>query len=88
MVDLERLERSPVGAASTTLPILIAMTALILVGGQAHAAGPPNLRDLLFGRHGDESSRGADAPGRLSFSIAPAPPPRCCSLTAIRKSGR
>jgi hypothetical protein len=62
MVDLERLERSPVGAASTTLPILIAMTALILVGGQAHAAGPPNLRDLLFGRHGDESSRGADAP--------------------------
>jgi hypothetical protein len=32
------------------------MSALLLIGGRAHAAPPLNLRDLLFGRHANESS--------------------------------
>jgi len=56
MVEPERLERRPAGAASTTLLILIAMSALMLIGGQAYAAEPPNLRDLLFGRHTNDAS--------------------------------
>jgi hypothetical protein len=62
MVDLERFEQRPVGAASTTLLILIAMSALILIGGKAHAAEPPNLRDLLFGHHANDSSPSAALP--------------------------
>jgi hypothetical protein len=33
-----------------------------LVDGRAYAAAPPNLRDLLFGRHTDDSLRSADTP--------------------------
>ena len=62
MVDPERLERRPVGAASATLLILIAVSALVSIGGRAHAAGAPNLRDLLFGRHGDVSVPSAETP--------------------------
>jgi hypothetical protein len=62
MVDLERLERRLVGATSTSLLILIAMSALILIGGRADAAAPPNLRDLLFGHHGPDASPSAALP--------------------------
>ncbi len=62
MAQLERLEPRPAGAASTTLLILIAMSALILIGGRAHAAAAPNLRDLLFGRHPNDSSTSAGFP--------------------------
>ncbi len=62
MAELERLERRSGGTGSTTLLILIAMSALILAGGQAYAAGPPNLRDLLFGRHANDASPNAGFP--------------------------
>jgi hypothetical protein len=45
-----------------TLLVLIAMSALMLIGGRAHAAAPPNLRDLLFGRHPNDSSPSAGFP--------------------------
>jgi hypothetical protein len=67
MVDLERFERRPVGASSTTWLMLIAMAALILIGGQAYAAEPPNLRDLLFGRHASESSPSGGLPAVARF---------------------
>jgi hypothetical protein len=62
MADLERLKPRPAGAASTTLLIPIAMSALMLIGGQAHAAEPLNLRDLLFGRHANDASPNAGFP--------------------------
>jgi len=62
MADLERFEQRPVRAASKTVLILIAMMALVLIRGHAHAAAPPNLRDLLFGRHASDSSPSADLP--------------------------
>jgi len=62
MADLERLELRPAGAASTTLWILIAMLALAQIGGQARAAAPPNLRDLLFGHNANDSSPSANIP--------------------------
>jgi hypothetical protein len=62
MAELERLEQGPAGAASLALRTLIAMSALILMGGRAHAGAPVNLRDLLFGRNANESSTGAGLP--------------------------
>jgi hypothetical protein len=62
MVDLERFERRPAGAAWTNLLIPIAMSALMLLCGQTYAAEPPNLRDLLFGRHPNDSSANAGFP--------------------------
>jgi hypothetical protein len=44
------------------LLVLLAITALSPVGGQAYAAAPPNLRDLLFGRHADDSLRSTEPP--------------------------
>jgi hypothetical protein len=38
------------------------MSALMLIGGQVHAAEPPNLRDLLFGHHANDSSPSAALP--------------------------
>jgi hypothetical protein len=62
MADLELFERRLARAASTTLLSLVAMSALILTSGQARAAGPPNLRDLLFGRHSADASPSAALP--------------------------
>jgi hypothetical protein len=61
MVEPERLERRP-RAASATLLIMIAMSAVVLIGGQARAGAPPNLRELLFGRHANDSSPSAGFP--------------------------
>jgi hypothetical protein len=62
MADQERFERRRPLVASATLRTLIAMASLILIGGKANAAAPLNLRDLLFGRHANESSPSAGLP--------------------------
>jgi hypothetical protein len=62
MAELEPLERRPAAAASTILLIPIAMSALMLICSQAYAAAPPNLRDLLFGRHANDSSPSTELP--------------------------
>ncbi len=62
MAETVQFERGPAGAASASWLVPIAMSALMVIGGQAHAAEPPNLRDLLFGRHANDTSPSAGFP--------------------------
>jgi hypothetical protein len=62
MVDLTPIERSPPRAALIPVLTLIAMLAVSLTGGRSRAAAPPNLRDLLFGRHTADLNRSSDTP--------------------------